>query len=111
MKPWKVILTDTALADLDHILETTLEEFGTVQLKRYTEQIESAIRKLEESGNRTPLLKQRSDIRPGISTYPLSRQGRDSPHQFYLRIETAEHNPAVAILRVLHERMDPKLQM
>jgi toxin ParE1/3/4 len=34
MKPWKVILTDTALADLDAILETTLEEFGTLQLKR-----------------------------------------------------------------------------
>lgn len=34
MKPWKVTLTDTALADLDDILETTLEEFGTLQLKR-----------------------------------------------------------------------------
>ncbi len=111
MKPWKVILTDTARADLDRILETTLEEFGTIQLKRYTEQIESAIRKLEESGNRTPLLKQRSDIRPGIYTYPLSRKGRDSPHQFYLRIETAEHNPAVVILRVLHEKMDPEMHM
>jgi toxin ParE1/3/4 len=33
MKLWKVILTDAALADLDD----TLEEFGTLQLKRYTE--------------------------------------------------------------------------
>ena len=33
MKPWKVTLTDTALADLDDILETTIEEFGTLQLK------------------------------------------------------------------------------
>ena len=64
MKPWKVILTDTARADLDRILETTLEEFGTIQLKRYAEQIENAFRELEESGNRAPLLKQRSDIRP-----------------------------------------------
>jgi hypothetical protein len=31
MKPWKVILTDIALADLDHIVETTLEKFGTIQ--------------------------------------------------------------------------------
>jgi toxin ParE1/3/4 len=37
MKPWKAIFTDAALADLDDILETTLEEFGTLQLKRYTE--------------------------------------------------------------------------
>jgi toxin ParE1/3/4 len=95
MKPWKVILTDTALADLDRILETTLEEFGTIQFKRYTEQIESAIRKREESGNRAPLLKPRSDIRPGISTFPLSRKGRDSPHQFYLRMKTGEQKPAV----------------
>ena len=29
MKPWKVIFTDAALADVDAILETTLESFGT----------------------------------------------------------------------------------
>lgn len=29
-----VILTDTVLADLDAIIETTLEEFGTLQPKR-----------------------------------------------------------------------------
>ena len=55
MKPWKVILTDAALTDLDDILETTLEEFGTLQLKRYTEQIERAISELEEAGNLAPL--------------------------------------------------------
>ena len=44
MKPWKVFVTDAALADLDDILETSLEDFGTLQLKRYTEQIERAIR-------------------------------------------------------------------
>ena len=48
--PWKVILTDSALADLDGILDTTLEEFGTVQLKRYSRQIADAIQELEESG-------------------------------------------------------------
>lgn len=111
MKPWKVVLTDSALADLDYILETTLEEFGTNQLTRYTEQIQSAIRELEEYGIRAPLLKPRSDIRPGISAYPLSRKGRHSPHQFYLRIETVEQTPAVVILRVLHERMDPEIHM
>lgn len=111
MKPWKVILTDTALADLDRILETTLEEFGTIQLKRYTEQTEGAIRELEESGNHAPLLKQRPDIRPGISTYPLSRKGKSSPHHFYLRTETGKQNPAVIILRVLHEKMDPEMHM
>ncbi|MBN8238938.1 type II toxin-antitoxin system RelE/ParE family toxin [Marinobacter hydrocarbonoclasticus] len=59
MKPWKVILTDAALADLDDILETTHQEFGTLQLKRYTEQIEQAIRELQEAGNLAPLLKHR----------------------------------------------------
>jgi len=57
MKLWKVILTDAALADLDYILETTLEEFGTLQLKRYTDQIVRTIRELEEAGNPAPLLK------------------------------------------------------
>ena len=76
MKPWKVILTDAALADLDDILETTLEEFGTLQLKRYTEQIERAIRELEEAGNVAPLLEHRSDIQAGIATYPLARESK-----------------------------------
>jgi len=76
MKPWKVTLTDTALADLDDILETTLEEFGTLQLKRYTEQIERAIRELEEAGNVPPLLKHRSDIQAGIATYPLAKESK-----------------------------------
>ncbi|WP_051146531.1 type II toxin-antitoxin system RelE/ParE family toxin [Marinobacter daepoensis] len=108
MKPWKVTLTDAALADLDDILESTLEEFGTVQLKRYTEQIERAIRELEEAGNLAPLLKHRSDIRTGVAIYPLARKGKPSPHNFYLRMEEDTHNQSVIILRVLHQRMDPE---
>ena len=46
------------------IVETTLESFGTVQLKRYATQIESAIRELEETGKNALLLKARPDIRP-----------------------------------------------
>lgn len=111
MKPWKVILTDAALADLDDILETTLEEFGTLQLKRYTEQIEKAIRELEEAGNLAPRLKHRSDIRSGIATYPLAREGKASPHQFYLRMEKDTHNQCIIILRVLHQRMDPEAHL
>ncbi len=107
MKPWKVILTDTALADLDAILETTLGSFGTVQLNRYATQIESAIRELEEAGDKAPLLKDRPDIQHGIACYPLARQGKASPHQFYLRFDTTSAEPAVIVLRVLHERMDP----
>ncbi|MET4028401.1 toxin ParE1/3/4 [Marinobacter sp. MBR-99] len=111
MKPWKVILTDTALADLDAILETTLEEFGTLQLKRYTEQIERTIRELEEAGNLAPLLKHRPDIRPEIATYPLAREGKASPHQFYLKMENDVHNQSIIILRVLHQRMDPEVHL
>ncbi len=111
IKPWKVILTETALADLEDILETTLEEFGTMQLTRYAEQIESAIRELENAGNNAPLLKRRSDIRSGIATYPLAREGKASPHQFYLRIEKASKEPVIIILRVLHERMDPGVHL
>ncbi|MFN2361994.1 MAG: type II toxin-antitoxin system RelE/ParE family toxin [Marinobacter sp.] len=111
MKPWKVILTDAALADLDAILETTLEEFGALQLKRYTEQIERAIRELEETGNLAPLLKHRPDIRCGIAVYPLAREGKASPHQLYLRMEKDNHIHSIIILRVLHQRMDPEAHL
>lgn len=107
MKPWKVIITDSALADLDNILETTLEEFGTVQLERYTGLIQSAIRELEGAGSSAPLLKSRSDIRPGIATYPIARESKASPHQLYIRIENTAKEPTIVILRVLHQRMDP----
>lgn len=46
MEPWKVTLTDSALSDLDNILEVSLMEFGSAQLQRYTEQIQGAIREL-----------------------------------------------------------------
>lgn len=107
MKPWKVIITDSALADLDNILETTVEEFGTVQLERYTGLIQSAIRELEEAGSSAPLLKSRSDIRPGIATYPIAREGKASSHLLYLRIEKNAKERSIIIIRVLHERMDP----
>lgn len=111
MRPWKVTLTDSALADLDNILENTLEQFGTIQLGRYTDQIQSAIRELEEEGCNAPLLKSRSDIRPGIATYPIARLGKTSPHKLYLRIEKAANEPTVVILRILHQRMDPEAHL
>lgn len=104
MKPRMVDFTDSALADLDNILENTLDEFGTLQLERYTIQIQNAIRELEEAGSRAPLLKNRPNIRPGIITYPIAREGKASPHLFYLRIEK---EPVIVIIRVLHQRMDP----
>lgn len=57
-------------------------EFGTVQLQRYTEQIQVAIRELEAKGADAPLLKSRDDIHPGMHTYPLARTGKGSPHHF-----------------------------
>ena len=77
MKPWKVILTDAALADLDAILETTLEEFGTLQLKRYTEQIERAVRELEEAGN---LLVKRPKVPTGKEKQKRKHQARGIGH-------------------------------
>lgn len=103
-----VEFTDSALADLDDILENTLDEFGTLQLERYTTQIQNAIWELEEAGSSAPLLKNRPDIRPGIATYPIAREGKASPHLFYLRkIENSAKGPAIVIIRVLHQRMDP----
>src|SRR5690554_7973609 len=106
MKPWKVILTDAALADLDDILETTLEEFGTLQLKRYTEQIERAIRELEEAGNLAQLQKHRSEIQAEIATYQIARKDKPSPNHFYLRMKKDSHNRSIIILRIMHQKMN-----
>lgn len=111
MAPWKVTLTDAALSDLDGILETTLQEFGTFQLRRYAGQIEQAIRELGKAGNRAPLLRHRPDIRPNLFIYPCARDGRPSPHQFYLKIDKTVHRRAIIILRVLHYRMEPESRL
>lgn len=111
MAPWKVTLTDTTLSDLDAILETTLQEFGTMQLRRYIGQIEKAIKELEDAGNRAPPLRHRPDIRPEIFVFPLAREGRASPHHFYLKIDNTRYRRVIIILRILHQRMDPEYHL
>ncbi|RMJ04219.1 Toxin ParE [Marinobacter litoralis] len=111
MEPWKVILTDTALADLDSILDETLSQFGNLQLRRYTKQIQNALQELEANGLNAPLLKDRGDIQPHLLTYPLSRKGKRSPHHLYLRFDVKGNENSVIILRILHERMDPETQI
>lgn len=111
MQPWMVTLTDSALADIDDILEATLLVFGSIQLQRYSAQFQLAIKELEAGGPDAALLKDRSDIQSGIFTYPLSRAGKGSPHHFYLRFRREAEAREVIIFRVLHERMDPAIHL
>jgi plasmid stabilization system protein ParE len=61
MQPWMVTLSDSALADIDDILEATLLVFGSIQLQRYSAQFQLAIRELEAGGPDAALLKDRSE--------------------------------------------------
>jgi toxin ParE1/3/4 len=98
-------LRPEAEADLVNILSLTADRFGWDQRRRYAELIEAAIGRIAEDPER-PSSTPRSDILPGLRTFPIHlagrRRGGGAHILFYL------HGPAgIRILRILHESMDP----
>jgi hypothetical protein len=73
-----VDFTDSALADLDNILENTLDEFGTLQLERYTtrSRVRSESSKKQEAAHRSLKI---GPILGRVSLLTLLR-GKARPH-------------------------------
>ena len=107
--PWTVNLTQTANADLEAILEYTLQHHGVRQLDAYTALIENAVRDLSEQGDKAPFLRPRYAIAADLFSYPIARAGMKSPHHLYISFAINGSDRVVNILRILHERMDPDL--
>jgi toxin ParE1/3/4 len=88
-----VVLSTLAQSDLREIVAQSRQAWGKVQATRYASDIAAALKKIGAHPDRYPLFgAERPDVR-------RLRSGR---HILFYR-EDAE---AVAVLRILHERMD-----
>jgi toxin ParE1/3/4 len=86
-------LSPAAQDDLDGIFDYTVRQWGLEQAVRYTRSIEEACTRLAQ----TPTLAQDcAYIRPGY------RRGVVGRHVIYFRVE----DYGIAIIRILHRRMD-----
>jgi toxin ParE1/3/4 len=104
---WTVRLTATAEADFQTIIAWTLERFGDRQARLYAEVLSSAIAALT-SGPATIGAKERHEIRKGLFTLHVARQGHKGRHFVLFRVRRDRRQ--VEILRLLHDAMDLQSQ-
>lgn len=86
-------LTPAAKRDLETIWTYTLQRWGVEQANRYTDILTAAFAKLAQSPKIAPACRH---IRPGYHCQSAQR------HRIYFRITAY----GIAIVRILHERMD-----
>lgn len=86
-------LAPVAERDLEQIWHFTAKEWGVEQAHRYTDELTSAFEALAAAPDRVPAC---DDIRPG---YRRRNVGR---HTIYFRKTVY----GIAIMRILHDRMD-----
>jgi toxin ParE1/3/4 len=86
-------LSPAAERDLDGIFDYTVEQWGLSQALDYTDALKAACATLAEAPKRAPAC---DHIRPGYR-----RQGVER-HVIYFRVTAY----GIAVIRVLHERMD-----
>lgn len=116
--PHKLLLSNPALADIEHILEWTTSAFGAVGRQRYEALIQTALTDLASNPARLGT-KQRDDIAPAIVTYHLSASRKRSTtstqvakprHLILFRVNNqpveSGGSAEVQILRFLHDSMD-----
>ena len=107
-------LTRQADADIEGILRETYTQFGRHQFDRYAGIMATALDMLVENPRRTSV-RHRSDVREGICSFSLGvaagRRGGAS-HSIYFRVSPATGSvQELVILRILHERMEPKRRL
>jgi toxin ParE1/3/4 len=107
-------LTRTADADIEHILRETLRLFGPNQLETYAGHLTRAVALIAENPDRIGCA-HRSEIAPGVRSLHLeiaARRRHAAAHIVYFQLnDLQEGEPEIIVLRVLHERMEPKRRL
>jgi toxin ParE1/3/4 len=100
-----------AQSDVERILETSQERWGVATRERYAALVVEALRAIagDPQGSSS---KDRSDLMVGLRSFHLRRATAGSVgapvHVVYYRMH---RSGSVDVVRVLHERMDPQLQL
>jgi toxin ParE1/3/4 len=105
-------LSRPAQSDLAYILAASVKRWGADARHRYARAIAAAMRQIAADPN-GPLTRDRADLLKGTRSFHVRharvanrRQGVRRPvHVIYYRVNRPD---VVEILRVLHERMEPR---
>ncbi|MCJ2015010.1 type II toxin-antitoxin system RelE/ParE family toxin [Methylobacterium sp. J-076] len=104
-------LTLRAERDIEDILRETLRTFGNRQVQAYAEIIDRAVAMIVDDPER-PSTRSRTELAPGIRSFHMahaSPRRRGASHILYFSV-IAERREVV-VLRVLHEKMEPRLRV
>jgi toxin ParE1/3/4 len=99
---WRVRLSETAERDFVTIVDWTMVTFGRRQAMVYRRTLIAALTALHY-GPYLPDSRARGEIRAGLRSLHVARQGRRGRHFILYR---AEEEGAVEIVRILHDAMD-----
>lgn len=107
-------ITRTADVDIEHILRETLRLFGPHQFETYVGYLSRAIALIAENPDRPGCIR-RTDVAPGMRSFHLeiaARRRHAAAHIVYFCMHMPKlGEPEVIVLRVLHERMEPKRRL
>ncbi len=108
----RVRLSGLAEVDVAHILMTSADRWGAEGRRRYAAVLAAAMRKVA-ADPRGPTTRDRAELASGIRSFHVRHARGDDPeskvrqpvHILYYRAVTPG---LIEILRVLHERMEPR---
>lgn len=107
-------LTIAAERDIEEILTTTLKIFGEIQLDAYTHIIEKGLDMVGADPNRGGSI-DRSELAPGVRSFHLElaagRSGGAAHCLYYIAGTLSNGSDGTIVLRVLHERMEPRTRI
>lgn len=107
-------LTLRAEADIERILDETHSEFGTHQLLAYSKHLDRAIDMVAQAPGR-PSSKDRDELGPGIRSFHVALatdRRRGASHVLFYQVMRGHGvEDEVVILRVLPDRMEPRLRL
>lgn len=104
-------LTEPAEGDIRDILRNTMRMFGPRQGQVYARIIERGIELVSDNPARPGSL-ERSELAPGVRLLhleiPAGRRGGAAHCLYYTKGGLSDGTTGVVILRLLHERMEPR---
>lgn len=97
----RLVLTETAKADVRRILRSTREQFGPEQVRKYASLIAEARQRLRAN---PALGHHRDGLPPEGRLFHISQRGRPARHFFMYYVDAPERK--ITVVRVVHDAMD-----
>jgi toxin ParE1/3/4 len=99
---WRIRLSDAAEVDFAEIVATSAMKFGPKQAETYKDTLTGALAALH-AGPDVPGSSSRDEIRPGLRSLHVARNGRRGRHFIVYR---AAPEQVIEVVRLLYDSMD-----